>query len=40
MFEDVDLAKAAKAAAFSIVSNYGQVCMVSTRMYVQEKVGD
>ncbi|KAL3429097.1 aldehyde dehydrogenase domain-containing protein, partial [Aspergillus tetrazonus] len=38
VFEDADLEKAAKAAAFSIVSNSGQVCMASSRVYVQESI--
>ncbi|GLA67592.1 hypothetical protein AtubIFM54640_011260 [Aspergillus tubingensis] len=38
VFEDADLGKAAKAAAFSIVSNSGQVCMASSRVYVQESI--
>ncbi|KAL4744932.1 hypothetical protein BDW72DRAFT_208623 [Aspergillus terricola var. indicus] len=38
VFGDADLAKAAKAAAFSIVFNSGQVCMASSRVYVHEDV--
>lgn len=37
-FKDADLDKAAKAAAFSIVANSGQVCMASSRVYVQESI--
>lgn len=40
VFEDADLQKAAKAAAFSIVFNSGQVCMASSRVYVQKSVAD
>ncbi|OGM49498.1 aldehyde dehydrogenase [Aspergillus bombycis] len=40
VFEDADLQKAAKAAAFSIVFNSGQVCMASSRVYVQDAVAD
>lgn len=38
IFEDADLEKAAKAAAFSIVANSGQVCMASSRVYVQSSI--
>ncbi|KAJ5764736.1 hypothetical protein N7520_004295 [Penicillium odoratum] len=38
IFEDANLEKAAKAAAFSIVFNSGQVCMASSRIYVQESI--
>lgn len=40
VFEDADLQKAAKVAAFSIVFNSGQVCMASSRVYVQKSVAD
>ncbi|BCS30146.1 uncharacterized protein APUU_80449A [Aspergillus puulaauensis] len=40
VFEDADLQKAAKVAAFSIVFNSGQVCMASSRVYVQKSVED
>ncbi|KAL2812680.1 Aldehyde/histidinol dehydrogenase [Aspergillus cavernicola] len=40
VFEDADLEKVAKAAAFSIVSNSGQVCMASSRVYVQNSIAD
>ncbi|RHZ49038.1 uncharacterized protein CDV56_101992 [Aspergillus thermomutatus] len=40
VFEDADLEKAAKVAAFSIVFNSGQVCMASSRVYIQENVAD
>ncbi|KAL3450256.1 aldehyde dehydrogenase domain-containing protein [Aspergillus insuetus] len=38
VFDDADLEKAAKAAAFSIAFNSGQVCMASSRVYVQDSV--
>ncbi|PYH76800.1 aldehyde dehydrogenase [Aspergillus uvarum CBS 121591] len=38
VFDDADLDKAARAAAFSLVSNSGQVCMASTRVYVHTSV--
>ncbi|KAJ5718831.1 uncharacterized protein N7483_009913 [Penicillium malachiteum] len=38
IFEDANLEKAAKAAAFSIVFNSGQVCMASSRIYVQDSI--
>lgn len=40
VFEDADLAKAAKAAAHSITINSGQVCMASSRVYVHESVAE
>ena len=40
IFQDADLEKAAKAAAFSIVANSGQVCMASSRVYVQDSIMD
>jgi aldehyde dehydrogenase (NAD+) len=40
VFDDADLEKAAKAAAFSIVFNSGQVCMASSRVYVQDSVAE
>ncbi|PYH69528.1 aldehyde dehydrogenase [Aspergillus vadensis CBS 113365] len=38
VFEDAELKKAAALAAFSIVSNSRQVCMASSRVYVQESI--
>lgn len=40
VFEDADLVKAAKAAAHSITINSGQVCMASSRVYVQKSVAE
>ncbi|EYE93125.1 aldehyde dehydrogenase family protein [Aspergillus ruber CBS 135680] len=40
IFDDADLEKAAKAAAFSIVVNSGQVCMASSRVYIQDSIMD
>jgi len=40
VFEDADIAKAAKAAAGSKFRNAGQVCVSPTRFYVQESVLD
>jgi aldehyde dehydrogenase (NAD+) len=40
VFEDADLAKAAPGAAFSILTNSGQACVASSRIYVHEKVAD
>ncbi|CAG8214274.1 unnamed protein product [Penicillium olsonii] len=40
VLEDSDLEKAAQAAAFSIMFNSGQICMASTRVYVQRPVAD
>ena len=38
IFDDADLAKAVPAAAYSILANSGQVCIASSRVYVQEKI--
>ncbi|KAL4952353.1 Aldehyde/histidinol dehydrogenase [Aspergillus filifer] len=38
VFDDADLERAAAAAAFSIVTNSGQVCMASSRVYVHSSV--
>ncbi|KAL4796400.1 Aldehyde/histidinol dehydrogenase [Aspergillus venezuelensis] len=38
VFDDADLDRAADAAAFSIVTNLGQVCMASSRVYVHHNV--
>lgn len=40
IFDDADLEKAAKAAAFSIVVDSGQVCMASSRVYIQDSIMD
>ncbi|EXA32077.1 hypothetical protein FOVG_16653 [Fusarium oxysporum f. sp. pisi HDV247] len=38
VFDDAPLEKTVMAAAFSILYNSGQVCMASTRIYVQEGI--
>lgn len=38
VFDDAPLEKAVRSAAFSILYNSGQVCMASTRIYVQEGI--
>jgi aldehyde dehydrogenase (NAD+) len=38
VFDDASLEKTVMAAAFSILYNSGQVCMASTRIYVQEGI--
>ncbi|KAJ3534992.1 hypothetical protein NM208_g7317 [Fusarium decemcellulare] len=38
IFDDASLQKAVPAAAFSMLYNSGQVCMASTRIYVQEGI--
>lgn len=40
IFDDADLAKAVPAAAFSILSNSGQACIASSRVYVHSKIAD
>jgi len=40
VFEDADLESAAAQTQFSIRSNSGQVCVASSRIYVQEFVAD
>ena len=40
IFEDADLEKAVPAAAISILSNSGQVCIASSRLYVHEAIAD
>lgn len=40
IFEDADLGEAIPAAAFSIANNSGQICMASSRVYVQESVAE
>ncbi|KAI1614977.1 aldehyde dehydrogenase [Exophiala viscosa] len=40
IFDDADLAKAVPAAAFSILSNSGQACIASSRVYVHANVAD
>lgn len=38
VFDDADLEKAAADAAFSILAVSGQICMASSRVYVDERV--
>ena len=40
VFEDADLAKAVPAAAFSILYNSGQICVASSRIYVQKSIAE
>jgi aldehyde dehydrogenase (NAD+) len=40
IFEDADLAKAAPAAAFSILCNSGQACIASSRVYVHADIAE
>jgi aldehyde dehydrogenase (NAD+) len=40
IFEDADLAAAAKETAHSIQSNSGQVCMANSRVYVQDTIAE
>ena len=40
IFEDADLPKALQAAAFSILNNSGQICVASSRLYIQEKIAE
>ncbi|KAH8925282.1 aldehyde dehydrogenase [Atractiella rhizophila] len=40
VFEDADLEKAVASSVFSLQINAGQICMASTRLYVQETVAE
>jgi acyl-CoA reductase-like NAD-dependent aldehyde dehydrogenase len=40
IFEDADIEQAVKETAFSIQNNSGQVCMASSRVYVQDNIAD
>ncbi|KAK4935339.1 hypothetical protein LTR10_023601 [Elasticomyces elasticus] len=40
IFDDADLAKAVPSAAYSILSNSGQACIASSRVYVHSKIAD
>jgi len=40
IFEDADLDNAVAAAVFSIQANSGQICMASSRVYVQDTIAD
>lgn len=40
IFEDADIAKAAPAAAFSILCNSGQACIASSRVYVHADIAE
>lgn len=38
IFEDADIEKAVKETAYSVQSNSGQVCMMNSRIYVQDTI--
>lgn len=40
VFEDADLEKAVRETGYSVQSNSGQVCMMNSRIYVQDTVFD
>lgn len=40
VFEDADIDKAARSAAFSCVFNSGQACICNSRIYVHESIAD